>query len=94
MTATDVEAPVVPLLLRLVGDVLRTPLGVVKTTVCFMAGQGVPNDGDGGFPSCSSDDAPATIMSSLVLLFQIEKDKRVRNFVGELVDKVRRTGVV
>ena len=61
---------------------------MVKATVCLMAGQGVPNDGDGGFPSSSSGDAPATRTISLVRLFQIEEYRRVRNFVGELLDKV------
>ena len=66
VTATDVEAPVVLLLLRLFGDVLRAPLGVVKTTVCFMAVHGVVNDDGGGFWSSNSGDAPAMSTSSLV----------------------------
>ena len=53
-----------------------------------MAVHGVPNDGDGDFPSSSSDDGPATSTNSLVHRFQIEEDTKVRNFVGELVDKV------
>ena len=96
MTSVDggsVEAPVVLLLQRSVGAVLRAPLGMVKAMVCLMAGQGVPNDGDGGFPSSSSGDAPATRTSFLVHLFQIEEDRRVRNFVGELLDKVTESGV-
>ena len=93
IATADVEAPVVALLLRVVGVVLRSPLRAVKTTVCLMAVHGVRNDGDGGFPSSSSGDGPATSTNSLVHRFQIEEDTKVRNFVGDLVDKVRETGV-
>ena len=71
IATADVEAPVVLLLLRIFGDVLRAPLGVVKTTVCFMAVHGVVNDDGGGFWSSNSGDAPAMSTSSLVERFQI-----------------------
>ena len=94
MATADVEAPVVVLLLRVVGVVLRSPLRAVKTTVCLMAVHGVPNDGDGGFPSSSFGDGPAMSTSSLVRKFQIGEKRRVRNTEGQLLDKVTGPGVV
>ena len=93
MATADVEAPVAALLLWLVGVVLCANLAAVKMTVCLMGPLGVPNDGDGSFPSSSSDDGPVTSTSSLVHHFRIEEDSKVRNFVGELVDKVIEGGV-
>ena len=82
MATADVEAPVVALLLRLVGVVLRAPLGAVKTTVCLMAPLGVLHDDGGGFPSSNSGDGPVTSTSSLLHRFQIGEDRRVRKRVG------------
>ena len=85
------DVPVVLLLLWLVRDVLRAPILTVKK---MEAALGVPNDGDDEIPSSGSNGAPATSMSNLVHRFQINKITRVRNWEGNLMDKVIGVGVV
>ena len=77
---SDVDVPVVLLLLWLVRDVLRAPILTVKN---MEAALGVPNDGDDVIPSSGSNGAPATSMSNLVHRFQINKIMHVWKLGGE-----------
>ena len=71
---SDMDVPVVLLLLWLVKDVLCAPILTVKKMEAALS---VPNDGDAEIPSSDSNSAPATSMSNLVHRFQINKITRM-----------------